>query len=1488
MAFTGAVNPNNKSYLAITGNFTGTQNEYFEVKVRASNKWLWRYKGETPTVISNVTSDISNNKFTTSSNHNIVTGQTVSLSNFIFTSASNPGTQGLQNNFTYYFIKLTDTTFSVASTLALANAGTALSIFGTSQSNLKVATEWSAWYDKDGDVSEYGDAVVVNTNYTLRSGISVMFTRENASTYTTGDKWCFIAYADYTFENLGSDLEYLQGIDIDDSRNLLAIDGTGNVSVVENIDGENPTILNAQTNIGPVSNSRLDFETKNKEIYVAKGKDRPARWLGYNKNGGMSGETPELQLKSQPAMDVLVSSIETPDRNAFYKSIALRGGGGEATKNARIIVGLKEDTDDSKFYVYNRNLDRQFEVTVESKPYIVKKYLGIFDSNKYTDGFMIVRESTNASLYIAEVDLYDLDTSGSGTLVGQSPNRICTIGITNPVSHAGGSGDSNNSGLNKIHDILLIPDKAPGHSSYSTAVSGGTNWTLVISGARDCYAHWSESKYPSYEWLWKTSMTVGSDYLQGEVATGSWDNITPNTVSTSGQVGDSENWQNMQPYDALDGQQYSRPPGWYWVFVNGDNSTLDTVDAVSAYGTWGASQPNNPLDDKIKKFQFVSIDAGALPRSLWGIENVPNLHSLEFCGYDNQGQNPIIGYTCEFTSPIYANQGSGILGGSYTASYAEQVITQWEAASHTGYHHCDLFGPVYLDGRDGEISESDAKVVVNDYLKKQEARPLRWVTNFIPISTVEGPQVFKMLSHTVDWEDSRELSVQLKSNLPMVADNANISELIPYQDSTIGSLNLDACPSNEPLFGLNGRFNILTEGTLRRRAVMTYIRRGNRQYGLYRFGDEASRPMNLQTTTGSHPTVDIFPNDWNKQTTDHPYNAYTSWEKGLAQPNYVTDYKQSSTYFYAISTGTNANADLAQKTQYLPIIGSTGDDKNGYRLTETNWWAPSTDWKDGATTVWHPNTDVADYAYAVKNDAFQDIAFFKMVARTGGTTTNLFSSGGGNYFNITTPVTVAGTDWAGPLGVNTAFYRASLVLDGYQETAFISTTAAGPAGDDNDPDDETTDGGSPEVELASAKDVGTHLKVTVQIKGGFEIPSRVTGVAVYRAISLTDASTDPQSQYRFIQEVSLKSFGWNATTGYFEFDVIDTGDAEATYEAINGISENMYNLHINYSCNAQLNGYMFVGNCSHSEVEDASNYVFRSQPAKYSVFDWSKDFLQLPFVPVALQGFQGKLFAFSNNQMAMVNPETLYTEDTVEGIGCINTQTKMVTDAGFIWADYRNIYISTPQVSPIGGPILNVDDYGWLNLTNEEKDNVRFGYDAKRKSILLFFTRTISGTAYHLCWAYSLGKRRWDLWQTDGKVKDTLLTKDGHTVLLLDNNKIQKYLSRTSERADWEWHSKKLGMGETMVDKKVRNIKVEGSDRANISLQYKVPENNSAWQSGQDVSSSFSGSTNTAIKLANVDNGKLHWVKLKIAGSNTNRDVRAKATSVIYKPKRPK
>jgi hypothetical protein len=350
--------------------------------------------------------------------------------------------------------------------------------------------------------------------------------------------------------------------------------------------------------------------------------------------------------------------------------------------------------------------------------------------------------------------------------------------------------------------------------------------------------------------------------------------------------------------------------------------------------------------------------------------------------------------------------------------------------------------------------------------------------------------------------------------------------------------------------------------------------------------------------------------------------------------------------------------------------------------------------------------------------------------------------------------------------------------------------------------------------------------------------------------------------------------------------VNDTGDAEGTYEAINGMSEKIYNLHINYGVNTQQNGYMFVGNCNHNEVEDAENYVFRSQPGKYSIFDWSKDFIHLPFVPVAMKGFMGKVYIFSETQMAVVNPENLYIEDIVEGIGCISPKSIMVTDTGMLWADYKQIYRASPAITPIGNNILNVSTYGWLNLSNDVKESIRVGYDAKRKAYLMFFT---VGSDYR-CWSYSTTKGRWDLWETPSTVKDTSQTKDGSCILLLSDNRIAKFLSHPSNNLNWTWESKRLSLGNTMLNKKIRNMKVEGNSRPKIGLKYKVPENYDSWQTGTDISSSHTGSNNTAIKIADSDKGKLHWLKLQITGDNgvAGADIKAYASSVIFKSKRPK
>ena len=1475
MAWQSNTNPNNRTYLDVSGNFSGTSDEKFQVKVAGTNgneTWSWRYYSDDVTPVTGVSSTHSQNKFT-KNGHGLETGVSLRMYGMTFTNASNPGLQGIQAGTTYYVIRLDANSFKLAVSAAKAYDETAVSLGGQDETDLYYKVGWSSWFNADGDEDEDGDAITVDNSYTLRNGISIKFTRASKTSYTAGDQWTFQAFADYTLNATGlGEFKYLQSIDINDDKNLIAIDGAGSVAVIEGIDSDEPSILNTQLTIGAIEdNTELDFENKNKELYIAKGKVQPPRWLGYNKTEGMDGNSVDLQLKSELAMEKLVSSIETPDRNAFYKSTVLRAGGGVHTKNARIIVGIQNEGE-SKMYLYNRELDKQFTYELESEPTHVRKYIMIKDSSGYCDGFYIVRKYVGSNPQgIASVDIFDLDTSGS-TQVGQTPQRKNTVHIINPVQNS----TPQLSGLSGIHDIVIAPHKAPGHGSYS----GSTGVSVIISGSKENFKDWSDYHNKKYEWIWKVDGTVDDLMIADvELGGGTWDDITP-ISNLSGYDNNPEDMQFMHPYNASDMKtQASRPPGWYWLWINSDNSVLDDTDVQSYWSDTAWTNDNTPVMDKtMDKWTLITNEHGIPPRTSHGIDSVPTLHSLEFCGYDSSGENPTVAFTCEYTPPQWFNSGNGICGGSVGQETAWSKCTDYENARHTGYWGADVYGPLYLDGDDGRQQESSNEAVVRK-IQKQEARPHRWITHMIPFAGVEGPSQFKMLYHTVDYQDSRGIAEALKANSKgLIPDNADISDLLT-NNKGIGNLNLDAVPSAQPLFGLNGRFNVYTEGALRRRQALAYVRPDNRKYCFFRFSDESATPMSLLTTVDAHPTVDLFPNDWNNFTSSYDYNAYTRWEKGLGQTAYVTDYKQGNTYYYNTTTSAN-NATNAQKHQIIEQQGSTGDDKNAYRLCESNWQVNANDWKDNTTDVWYHNEDISDFLYTVKHDTYQDIGLFRPIANKSGESTNLFTTGE-NYFNITTPTQVTGTKWAGETGQNTAFYRASLILDGYQETAFLSTTAAGPAGEDNDDDDDE--------DTASGKDIGTHLKVTVQIKGGFTLPKRVTGVAVYRATSIDDASTDPQTLYRFIDEIQLKSFGWNGTTGYWEFDVVDTGDAEATYEAINGISENMYSLDIKYSLNAQVNGYMFVGNCEHNEIEDASNYIFRSQAGKYSIFDWSKDFIQLPFVPTSMHGFQGKLYAFSASQMAMINPESMFIEDVVEGIGCIGPRAQMVTDGGFVWADYRNIYISTPQVVNIGDNILNIEDYGWLNITNEEKNDVRFGYDARRKAILVFFTRTISGSSYHRCWAFSLNKRRWDLWETDRKVIDTLLTKDGHTILLLDNNKICKYLANTSERADWEWHSKKLGMGDTMVDKKVRNIKVEGTSRNNTEIKYKVPDNDSSWQSGVDISTKFSGSQNSAIKLASADNGKLHWIKLRLKGTNgSTGDVRAKAASVIFKPKRPK
>ena len=148
---------------------------------------------------------------------------------------------------------------------------------------------------------------------------------------------------------------------------------------------------------------------------------------------------------------------------------------------------------------------------------------------------------------------------------------------------------------------------------------------------------------------------------------------------------------------------------------------------------------------------------------------------------------------------------------------------------------------------------------------------------------------------------------------------------------------------------------------------------------------------------------------------------------------------------------------------------------------------------------------------------------------------------------------------------------------------------------------------------------------------------------------------------------------------------------------------------------------------------------------------------------------------------------------------------------------------------------------------------------------------------------YNTQDNRWDLWATPGEVMDSAYTSDGHSLLLLSDGTICKYLSGPNKR-DWEFVSKKMTLGSDTQDKKLRNVKLDASSRTGTTLYYKV--DGTGWQSGTDVSTISSGDENTIKKVIAADN-KNHWIQINDTGNNDTAasDIKAYSMGVFYKPK---
>ena len=1282
------------------------------------------------------------------------------------------------------------------------------------------------WYYRTKTTGEWGAYntaidIVVNSAIQLGStGIYIKFTRDNRSSYSPGDKWVFATEADVKLDSSTGQFDHIETIDVGEERHLLAVSsGTGRVATIEGIDGSTPSLTSEELNIGTCTpGTLLDFEKKNKELYVAKGRDSHPQFLGYSKNNGFEG-VGDLELRSNPAMDTLEGASH-PNTESYDMSVILRGGGGANLTNAKIAAGINNVTTSGpiKNAVTIQHLidDKIYEYGTPTTPIAIKRYYGKMHGN-YCDGFAVLRAPEKGPEYGGTIDLWSLNTSLGGT-IGQQANMFNTIQLKKPEG---------NTDITQFQDFYIVPE-----------TSEWAKWYIVLSRERGATENYNSVK--SYEWLFRTaSLTTSNLHTANyEIGTNDYEDITPqiSDPNASPSTKDGNEMYYAQRCMHAGGDVQVTAPG-------GTVYTSDMPDFVMVHSSHYFGNSIKPRITETLKYGAIS-----------------------FAGFNSSdatyGKNPYISFTGK-VGPGFGSQGSKMWHGAascFQTTAQKQINTgsqfNWnDSAAHTEWGwDTEAIGP-FMSNDAGNTAQINY-------------RPVQWCTWMIDIDDDNtGQGKYKVFPHMLDWAEQGTLAKKWKTfkgsqsfTLPnwitSITQNAGEGEMNKASGTDVnrGIIKLDLVPSKNPVFGWYGRIIFSTYGTKRLRHLLSYVRPGNRAVYTFRFGLESSTPQALNDT--KNPTM--FPNSWlvsNGSITEPDYqsiNAYALWNTNDTASAF-------SSNFYDTST----KADNHRRYRTIAVLGSGGDDKHGYRPAEHGNITLSVGGNPSGTQ-WYPQTNDVLHVFGVKYSDNQTKARYKAQFQGTAGFSNLYT-GGTAEFAIETPTeSGVANSWSG-VAAKKVFYKASLIYDGYQETPLLST-----------PNSFYKSGG-----------IDESIDVEIRIKDTYPVSERVTGVALYRAISVADADvTEPEGLYRFVEEIPLYQFNHSDVRGDQSFTVRDTGDAEGTYESINGVSEKIYDLAVNYSVNTQQNGYHFVANCEHSQIADAENYLLRSQPGKFAIFDWTRDFVELPFIPSSLIGFQGKVYCFSTNQMAIVNPETLFIEDVVEGVGCINSKTSLITDAGLVWADYRNIYLASPSVRPIGSTILNVKDEGWLNLSLTEKENVRCGYDSKRKAFLFFYTR---GTT-NRCWSYSFEKRRWDLFETPEKVMDTTLTKDGSTILLLESNKLAKFLAHTSLSKDWYWESKKIALGNTMVDKKIRNFKIESSHRSLTSMQYKL-DGDTSWVTGQDVATSFTGDQNRAYKLHADDTGtKVHWLKLKIAGDNSSAGTDAKtfATSVIYKPKRPK
>ena len=480
---------------------------------------------------------------------------------------------------------------------------------------------------------------------------------------------------------------------------------------------------------------------------------------------------------------------------------------------------------------------------------------------------------------------------------------------------------------------------------------------------------------------------------------------------------------------------------------------------------------------------------------------------------------------------------------------------------------------------------------------------------------------------------------------------------------------------------------------------------------------------------------------------------------------------------------TKSHVKLQAVTDHNAIYSNTNTDESSlatnhliFKTTYTN-----TGISKSSGVVWKDVSDAYGDKYFVFNGNGGGIQAKWNVAESGGTAGDLSSYA----IQTVSPLGISITDnvgsdlTTGPFALANRhwYYKVNFVYDGYQHSPLSDSTAV--------------------------SETKKYKNISVELNDPVNVPKRITAVNLWRAER--DTVNFTTSQYRLIKELSLDaSWELEAVTSLPSkrtTSFIDYGDtAGATYDGVTGISEVIKNTMVNRSLSCSLNNVLFAGDCYHPLLQDVRNYIFKSLPYKYDMFDWTKDFLVLPEIPIAMVPFNGRIFAFSKNNMYRIDPNTFYIEDTYESIGCASSKSIVVTEQGMCFADATNVYLyDGSKVIPLANAILTGNSKGYQDLFTEADPPV-VTYDPTRNSFLI----CMQGSSSRMIWAYSLNQRRWDRWSYDieADINSGIIGKDALYLSYADSTPLLSKFGTNSTRKAFTWTSKDIIVGQSTQDKK--------------------------------------------------------------------------------------